>query len=36
LLLADVAAEDGARHDPERLAGAFRELFGGSDRVGVQ
>jgi uncharacterized cofD-like protein len=27
LVLADVAAEDGARHDPERLAAAFRELF---------
>jgi uncharacterized cofD-like protein len=30
LVLADVAAEDGARHDPERLATAFRELFGGA------
>ena len=36
LVLADVAAEDGARHDPERLAAAFRELFGGSDRVRLQ
>jgi len=27
LVLADVAAEDGARHDPERLAVAFREIF---------
>jgi uncharacterized cofD-like protein len=34
LVLADVAAEDGARHDPKRLAGAFRELFG--DQIGVQ
>jgi uncharacterized cofD-like protein len=30
LVLADVAAEDGMRHDPERLAAAFRALFGGS------
>lgn len=27
LLLADVAAEDGARHDPLRLAAAFRAVF---------
>jgi uncharacterized cofD-like protein len=30
LALAEVAAEDGVRHDPERLAAAFRELFGGN------
>jgi uncharacterized cofD-like protein len=29
LALADVAAEDGVRHDPERLAAAFRGLFRG-------
>ncbi|HEX4831753.1 MAG TPA: uridine diphosphate-N-acetylglucosamine-binding protein YvcK [Trebonia sp.] len=28
LVLADIAAEDGARHDPERLAAAFRGVFG--------
>jgi uncharacterized cofD-like protein len=28
LVLADVAAEDGARHDPVRLAAAYRQLFG--------
>ncbi len=27
LTLADVAAEDGARHDPVRLAAAFRQVF---------
>jgi uncharacterized cofD-like protein len=27
LLLADVAASDGARHDPVRLAAAYREIF---------
>ena len=37
LALADVAAEDGARHDPERLAAAYRELLdGGGNRVGVR
>jgi uncharacterized cofD-like protein len=37
VVLADVAAEDGARHDPERLATTFRELFDsyGETRVGV-
>ncbi|HUN32713.1 MAG TPA: uridine diphosphate-N-acetylglucosamine-binding protein YvcK [Trebonia sp.] len=37
LVLADVAAEDGARHDPERLAAAFREIFGfhGETSLGV-
>jgi uncharacterized cofD-like protein len=33
LVLADVAAEDGARHDPERLAAAFRELLGSTGRL---
>ncbi len=38
LVLADVAAEDGARHDPQRLAAAFRELLGstGETRLGVR
>ena len=37
LVLADVAAEDGARHDPVRLAAAYRKLFdGGENRVGVR
>jgi uncharacterized cofD-like protein len=27
LVLADVAADDGVRHDPERLAAAFRKIF---------
>jgi uncharacterized cofD-like protein len=37
LALADVAAEDGTRHDPVRLAAAYRELFdGGDNRVGVR
>jgi hypothetical protein len=27
LLLADVAADDGVRHDPVRLAAAFRAAF---------
>jgi uncharacterized cofD-like protein len=30
LALADVAADDGVRHDPERLAAAFRKVFAGS------
>jgi uncharacterized cofD-like protein len=30
LVLADVAAEDGARHDPLRLAAAYRAVFGDS------
>ena len=29
LVLSDVAAADGARHDPVRLASAYRNLFGG-------
>ena len=29
LVLSDVAAADGARHDPVRLANAYRNLFGG-------
>ncbi len=29
LVLSDVAAPDGARHDPELLASAYRNLFGG-------
>ncbi|MBV9379614.1 MAG: uridine diphosphate-N-acetylglucosamine-binding protein YvcK [Streptosporangiaceae bacterium] len=29
VLLADVAAEGGAKHDPVRLAAAYREVFGG-------
>ena len=28
LTLADVAAADGARHDPVRLAAAYRAIFG--------
>jgi uncharacterized cofD-like protein len=37
LALADVAAADGARHDPMRLAAAYRELFdGGDNQVGVR
>jgi len=34
LALADIAADDGVRHDPERLAAAFRELFRGSETGG--
>ena len=33
LLLADIAAADGARHDPVRLAEAYRQVFAG-DRFG--
>jgi uncharacterized cofD-like protein len=33
LVLSDVAAADGARHDPERLAAAYRDVFGEFDRV---
>jgi uncharacterized cofD-like protein len=29
LVLSDVAAADGARHDPARLATAYRQIFGG-------
>jgi hypothetical protein len=29
LVLSDVAAADGARHDPVQLAAAYRELFMG-------
>jgi hypothetical protein len=29
LTLADVAAPDGARHDPVRLAAAYRQILGG-------
>jgi hypothetical protein len=38
LVLADVAAEDGAKHDPERLAAVFRELFRfqGETKLGVR
>ena len=32
LVLSDVAAPDGARHDPERLAAAYRAVFGGFTR----
>jgi hypothetical protein len=32
LALAEVAADDGVRHDPELLAAAFREQFEGVDR----
>src|SRR6202034_2250841 len=37
LLLADVPADDGARHDPVRLAAAFRAAFstGGTDSTGL-
>jgi uncharacterized cofD-like protein len=37
LLLADVAAADGARHDPVRLAAAYRAAFstGGTDSTGL-
>jgi uncharacterized cofD-like protein len=37
LLLADVAADDGARHDPVRLAAAFRAAFstGSTDSAGL-
>jgi uncharacterized cofD-like protein len=36
LLLADVAADDGARHDPVRLAAAFRAAFStGTDGTGL-
>jgi uncharacterized cofD-like protein len=37
LLLADVAADDGARHDPVRLAAAFRAAFstGSTDGTGL-
>jgi uncharacterized cofD-like protein len=36
LVLANVAAEDGARHDPGQLAAAYRELFyGGANQVRV-
>jgi hypothetical protein len=34
--LADVAAPDGARHDPERLAAAFREIFTVAERPGYR
>jgi len=33
LVLSDVAAADGARHDPVRLAAAYRDVFGEFDRV---
>jgi hypothetical protein len=29
LVLSDVAAADGASHDPVRLASAYRKVFGG-------
>jgi uncharacterized cofD-like protein len=29
LVLSDVAAADGCKHDPVRLAGAYRQVFGG-------
>jgi uncharacterized cofD-like protein len=32
LVLSDVAAADGARHDPVRLAAAYRDVFGEFDR----
>jgi uncharacterized cofD-like protein len=32
LVLSDVAAADGARHDPGRLAAAYRDVFGEFDR----
>jgi uncharacterized cofD-like protein len=33
LVLSDVAAADGARHDPVRLAAAYQDVFGEFDRV---
>jgi uncharacterized cofD-like protein len=33
LVLSDVAAADGVRHDPVRLAAAYRDVFGEFDRV---
>jgi uncharacterized cofD-like protein len=33
LVLSDVAAADAARHDPVRLAAAYRDVFSGFDRV---
>jgi uncharacterized cofD-like protein len=35
LVLADVAAADGARHDPVRLADAYRRIFGGQRGSGA-
>jgi uncharacterized cofD-like protein len=34
LALADVAAPDGTRHDPVRLAAAYRQIFGGFRHTG--
>ncbi|HLH84793.1 MAG TPA: uridine diphosphate-N-acetylglucosamine-binding protein YvcK [Trebonia sp.] len=36
LVLSDVAAADGARHDPVRLAAAYRQVFGGQGARGVR